>query len=170
MKEKVSKDNYSYNYCNKVVSGLEEKEKEKWFLSFESLNNINYKSREAYRSLTYDELKEMSEHPLISIGLHTHHHYELGKLSYEEQKEELLFSIDRLDKMVTQNIKYLAVPYGSYNKDTRLLSEKLGLKGILLANDYYSSIQNKKTRKINRILMPNIRDKEIARRLRKFDI
>lgn len=170
LKEKVSKEKYPYSYCTEIVSKLEEKERQEWFLLFESLNDINYKSREAYRSLTYDELKKLSEHPLISIGLHTHHHYELGKLSYEEQKKELLLSVDYLNKIVEKSIKYLAVPYGSYNEDTKLLSEELGLKGILLANDYYSSYENKKTRKINRILMPNIRDKEMYRRLRKFDI
>jgi peptidoglycan/xylan/chitin deacetylase (PgdA/CDA1 family) len=167
--EKKSKKEYTYKFCVEIVSKLGNEDRNKWFLEFELINEVNYRNREAYRSLTQDELKLLSEHPLINIGLHTHHHYALGDLSCKDQKEELLFSIKQLNGLVSNSIKYLAVPFGSYNNDTLTIAEEIGLKGILLANDYYSSNRNKAGNKINRIIMPNIKDEEMINRLRKFD-
>ena len=166
---KTSKKDYTYDSCVEIVSKLKNEDRNKWFLEFELINNISYKSRQAYRSLTQAELKLASEHPLISIGLHTHHHYALGDLSFKEQKEELLLSINQLEKMVSNDIKYLALPFGSYNKDTLVIAEEVGFKGVLLANDYYSNQKNKAGKKINRIIMPNIKDEEMINRLKNFD-
>lgn len=167
--DKISKSNSSYKYITDFVHGMRNEDKEEWFLVFESINNIPFFHREAYRSLTNSELKSLSEHPLITLGIHTHNHYSLGNLTYDEQKEEILLSIKELDKLTTKNIKYLALPHGSYNSDTLKIAQELNLKGILLANDYYSSIKNKSSNKINRILMPNIEGKEMKQRLKKFD-
>jgi peptidoglycan/xylan/chitin deacetylase (PgdA/CDA1 family) len=166
---KVSKKECTYEFCIEIVSKLGNGNRDKWFLEFESLNKLNYKSRESYRSLTNSELRILSEHPLINIGLHTHHHYALGDLSYQEQKEELLLSINHLNGLVKKSIKYLAVPFGSYNDNTLAIAKDLNFKGVLLANDYYSSQKNKTYKKINRIIMPNIKGKEMVKRLKKFD-
>lgn len=167
--EKTSKKNCTYDSCVEIVSKLKNEDRNKWFLEFELINSINYNSREAYRSLTQAELKLVSEHPLLSIGLHTHHHYALGDLSFKEQKEEVLFSINQLKKMVSNDIKYLALPFGSYNEDTLAIAEEEGFKGVLLANDYYSNQKNKARKKINRIIMPNIKGEEMITRLKNFD-
>lgn len=170
IKEKVSKAKYSYNYCAAIVSKIETNEKENWLIEFESINSINYQSRESFRSLTFDELYRLSEHPLIDIGLHTHNHPALGEMTHQEQRDELQLSLEKLDKVVATSVKYLAVPFGSYNKATLQLSEELGLKGVLLANDYYSNVKNKDSKKINRILMPNINGNELVKRLKNFDV
>jgi peptidoglycan/xylan/chitin deacetylase (PgdA/CDA1 family) len=166
---KISKKEYNYDFCVEIVSKLKNEDRNKWFLEFEFINTINYNSRETFRSLTEAELKLVSEHPLINIGFHTHHHYALGELSFKEQKNELLLSIQHLEKRVSKTIKYLALPFGSYNKDTLVIAEEIGFKGVLLANDYYSNKKNKVGKKINRILMPNIKDEALINRLKKFD-
>jgi peptidoglycan/xylan/chitin deacetylase (PgdA/CDA1 family) len=148
---------------------MQNEDKEEWFLEFEKINKIAFFPREEYRSLTNSELKLLSEHPLITLGIHTHNHYSLGTLSFEEQKQEISFSIEKLEELTTKTIKYLALPHGSYNADTLKIAQELNLKGILLANDYYSSIKNKSSNKINTILMPNIEGKELVKRLKKFD-
>ena len=66
-------------------------------------------------------------------------------------------------------INFLALPYGSYNASTLKIAKELNLEGVLLANNYYSNGVNKATGKINRILMPNIADKELANYLKYFD-
>jgi peptidoglycan/xylan/chitin deacetylase (PgdA/CDA1 family) len=162
---KVSKKEYTYNFCSEIVLKLRNEDQNKWILEFESLNELNYKNREAYRSLTKNELRLLSEHPLVNIGLHTHHHYALGNLSYQEQKDEIVLSVNQLNELVPNSIKYLAVPFGSYNDDTLAIAEELNFKGVLLANDYYSGQRNKIGKKINRILMPNITGKEMVKRL-----
>ena len=128
-----------------------------------------FENREEYRSLTIDELKALAKHPLITIGLHTHHHHDLSKLSAVEQKVALEFSITKLNEIIPNKLEYLAVPFGAYNNDTLIVAEALGLKAILLANDYYSNQKNKESKKINRIIMSSIKGEDLENRIRKFD-
>lgn len=168
--DQILKSKSEYKNINDRLDKLTNHGKEKWFLAFEKMNQIPFFPRKEYRSLTKSELKLLSEHPLISIGIHTHNHYPLANLTYEEQKQEFLLSITKLNELTNKSIKYLALPHGSYNLDTLEIAEELKLEGVLLANDYYSSNKNKKTKKINRILMPNIEGQNMIKRLRKFYI
>ncbi|MNY04846.1 Polysaccharide deacetylase [compost metagenome] len=145
-------------------------DKEKWFIEFEKINQIHFSPREEYRSLTNSELKILSDHRLITLGIHTHNHYSLGNLTYEEQKQELILSLEKLNELTNKNIKYLALPHGSYNLDTIKIADELGFLGILLANNYYSNKENKASRKMNRILMPNIKDEVLLNYLKNYDL
>ncbi|MGQ7945236.1 polysaccharide deacetylase family protein [Flavobacterium sp. WC2509] len=167
--DKISKSNSSYKYITGYVHKMRNEDKEKWFLEFEKINKISFYPREEYRSLADSELKLLSEHPLITLGIHTHNHYSLGALSYDVQKQEISFSIEKLKEFTTKIIKYLALPNGSYNTYTLKITEELNLEGFLLANDYYSNIKNKHSKKINRILMPNIEGEKLVKCLKKFD-
>nr|WP_199000989.1 polysaccharide deacetylase family protein [Flavobacterium sp. ASV13] len=169
VKEKVSKYTHSFSDINKLLDKLSNEEKEIWFLNFESLNKIPFRDSEDFRSLTNDELKRLSDHPLIDIGIHTHNHYAFKNLSYEEQKKELHFSIEKLDKLITKSVKYLALPHGSYNESTLRVIEESDCLGMLLANNDYSNHKNKLGKKINRILIPNAKDKELIKYMNRFD-
>jgi len=168
-KDKVSKSSTSYTNLATYLDKLSNEDKEKWFCEFEKINEIPFTPREEYRSLSNSELKLLSGHPLITLGNHTHNHYPLGILNYEEQKEELLLSQKKLTELTDTNIKYLALPHGSYNLDTIKIMNELGLSGILLANNYYATEKNKLSKKINRILIPDIKDNELANYLKRFD-
>jgi peptidoglycan/xylan/chitin deacetylase (PgdA/CDA1 family) len=168
-KDKVSKSANTYKNLADYLHRMPNENKEKWFQEFEEINKISFTAREQYRSITNSELKLLSEHPLITLGNHTHNHYSLATLNYEQQKEELLLSIKKLDELTSKNIKYLALPHGSYNFDTIKIMNELGLQGILLANNYYATENNKLSKKINRILIPDIKDKELANYLKRFD-
>lgn len=169
VKEKASKETHSFSDLNKLIGKLSNEEKEIWFLDFESLNKIPFHDNEDFRSLSYEELKRLSEHPLIDIGIHTHNHYPFGNLSYEEQKKELSFSIEKLDKLIAKSVKYLALPHGSYNGCTPRVIEESDCLGMLIANNDYSNHKNKSGKKINRILIPNIKDKELVKFMNRFD-
>lgn len=166
---KVSKSKNTSSSITNYLHKISNEDKEKWFLEFEKINEIAFFPREEYRSLTNLELKTLSEHPLITLGIHTHNHYFLENLSYEEQKQEMFLSVQKLDELTTKNIKYLALPHGSYNMDTYRIMHDYGLIGILLANNNYSSNKNKMSKKINRILIPNINDKTLVRFMKKYD-
>ena len=169
LKEKVAKQIHSFNDINNLLDKLSNEEKEIWFLDFESLNNIPFLDNEDFRSLSNEELKRLSDHPLIDIGIHTHNHYPFGNLSYEDQKKELSSSIEELDKLITKSVKYLALPHGSYNGSTLRVIEELDCLGMLIANNDYSNHKNKAGKKINRILIPNIKDKELVKFMNRFD-
>jgi len=169
MEEQVSKADYSYKDLADLILGLKNPEKEKWLQSFENLNQIIYKARKSYRSMSHGELKTLARHPLASIGLHTHHHYPLGTLSEENQRNELLMSIQKLQELTGKPADYLALPHGSYNGVTEKLAKEIGLKGILLANNGYSNNVNKLSGKMNRIFMPDFTGKRLKKFLAGFE-
>ncbi|MBF4492868.1 polysaccharide deacetylase family protein [Flavobacterium sp. MR2016-29] len=169
VKNKVSKSNTVYNDIIDKLNKLSNPDKENWLVEFEKMNQIPFFPREEYRSLTNAELKFLSDHPLITLGIHSHNHYSLGNLSYKEQKQELIISLKKLNELTNRNIKYLALPHGSYNLDTIKIAQELGFLGVLLANNYYSNKENKASRKMNRILMPNIKDEVLLHYLKKYD-
>jgi peptidoglycan/xylan/chitin deacetylase (PgdA/CDA1 family) len=155
----VSKAQYTYRTLSAQLVAMKEKEKGEWFEDFEKSNKILFASRKEFRTLTKEELSTLSKHRLIDIGLHTHHHYPLGTLSYEEQKEELLLSITKLKALVPDYINFLSLPHGSSNERTIKVCNELNIKAVLLANDNYSSSANKSSKRINRIIMPDLKGK-----------
>ncbi|OXG08793.1 polysaccharide deacetylase [Flavobacterium araucananum] len=169
VKEQVSKKTHSYGNISSFISKLSTEKKEIWLLEFEKLNKIPFYDQEDFRSLSNEELKYLSDHPLIDIGIHTHNHYSFENLSYQEQKEELSFSIEKLNKLITKSIRYLALPHGSYNGETLKVLQELDCLGMLLANNNYSNYKNKLSKKINRILIPNIKGKELVKYMNRFD-
>ncbi|MBF0208633.1 MAG: polysaccharide deacetylase family protein [Oligoflexia bacterium] len=71
------------------------------------------KSR-CYRNLflSWDEIKILAQEPLITIGAHTHRHYNLSMLDYDLLKEEILLSMHRLEEEIGIEIKHFAYPFG----------------------------------------------------------
>jgi peptidoglycan/xylan/chitin deacetylase (PgdA/CDA1 family) len=169
VEEKVSKKMNSYGAISSFISKLSTEKKEIWLLEFEKLNKIPFFDNEDFRSLSNEELKYISDHPLIDIGIHTHNHYSFENLSYQEQKEELSFSIEKLNKLITKSIRYFALPHGSYNTETLEVVQELDFLGMLLANNNYSNYKNKLSKKINRILIPNIKGEELKKYMNRFD-
>ncbi|GEP50472.1 polysaccharide deacetylase [Flavobacterium noncentrifugens] len=169
MEEKVSKADYSYKNLADLILNFKNPEKEKWLETFENLNQIAFKAREGYRSMSVSELQALAKHPLASIGLHTHHHYPLGTLSEENQKKELLMSVQKLQQLTGKPADYLALPHGSYNESTEKLAKEIGLKGILLANNGYSNNANRLSGKMNRIFMPDFTGKRLEKFLAGFE-
>ena len=166
---KVSKNDNSLRSLAIEITKLKQDKKREWLEEWEKKNGISYLPRPEYRSMTIAEVMAIEEHPLLSVGLHTHNHYPLGQLTYKEQKEELELSMQRLKELGIKEMDYLALPNGSYNAETTRLWAEFNFSGVLLANNYYSSAANKKTKKINRILMPSISGKAVVKYLKKFE-
>lgn len=164
----INKDDYSYKKLSNIIAKLSTLEIEKWLFDFENLNNINFKPRDEYRSLTSDELFSLSIHPLITIGIHTENHYYLGELNFENQKKELLLSLEKLRNSTHRFINYLAFPYGSYNADSLLVNEELNINGSFLANNYYTNNYFKKSKKISRIIAFDYKKNEMIHFLKKY--
>jgi peptidoglycan/xylan/chitin deacetylase (PgdA/CDA1 family) len=153
--QKIEKEEFRFKDLSEDVKRMDEPEREGWLLNFERLNKIDYKARPEYRSLSLEELRSLSAHPLITIGIHTHHHYALGTMSYEDQKEEVLNSMERLSLADVTFIKYLAFPFGSHSADSFRLMNELGIKGAFLANNNYTNAFRKKERRIDRVMALN---------------
>jgi peptidoglycan/xylan/chitin deacetylase (PgdA/CDA1 family) len=64
------------------------------------------------------EIRELSEHPLFSIGAHTRTHLALGSASDEVQLREMKESKEQLEDLLQITVPFQAYPYGSYNNMT----------------------------------------------------
>lgn len=64
------------------------------------------------------QLKALSEHPLFSLGLHTHTHPALVGLSKEDQFNEVVANQQYFEQNKLQTINAIAYPHGSCNEET----------------------------------------------------
>jgi len=79
--------------------------------------------------LNWDEIREMRQSGLVSIGAHTVTHPILSKCTYEEQREELTRSQRRIADELGEECTLFAYPNGQmtdYNQDTIGLLKELG--------------------------------------------
>ena len=79
------------------------------------------------QSMTWEQVKEISLHPLCTIGGHTVSHLALNKLSNQEFREEIADGINKLQSATGKPIQHFAYPYGSPNeigeREYKLISE-----------------------------------------------
>jgi peptidoglycan/xylan/chitin deacetylase (PgdA/CDA1 family) len=67
-------------------------------------------------SLTWDQIKELSNDPLVTIGAHTVNHLPLDSLTFEESKFEILQSKKIIESHLAKEVKHFCYPIGSYGK------------------------------------------------------
>lgn len=63
--------------------------------------------------LTEQQTKELSMHPLVTIGAHTLNHLALREMSENDVYSEIQGSMERLKEITGQTINYFAYPYGT---------------------------------------------------------
>ena len=79
----------------------------------------------------WDELRELAQDPLVTIGGHTKSHYALGKLSLEDARDEINGSIARIEAETGKPCRHFSYPYGCAQSAGRRefdLAEKAGIK------------------------------------------
>lgn len=93
--------------------------------------------------MSWDELREFADDPLVTIGAHTRGHFALAKLSEAEARVEMAESIARVEAELGRPCRHFSYPYGcarsAGSREFRLAAE-LGLetavtteKGLLYA-------------------------------------
>lgn len=127
--------NISLNdYIKKMGSNREEaliKFKQKY--DFEKLKDkVNH---EQYMFMSKDQMIEMSQCNLVEIGAHSFRHFNLGNISPELAKEELVLSKSTIENMIQKEVISVAFPDGNYSDVVKKLSLDAGYKN-LLAVDY----------------------------------
>ncbi len=66
----------------------------------------------AEQMLSWDQVRSLANHPLITIGAHTSKHSVLSVLSDEDLRHEILDSKLRLEEELQQEVKFFSYPYG----------------------------------------------------------
>ena len=118
---------------------------------------LSREGRTDRRILSAQELKRLSESPLVTIGVHCVTHPSLGSLTDEEQKAEIVDCIETLKDITNLDIKYMAYPFGSRSDYNGKTIELLQQNGIDMAFTTLSGIIADKTDpyQIPRIVMGN---------------
>lgn len=79
------------------------------------------------QAMSWEQVKEISKHPLCKIGGHTVSHLALNKLSDQEFREEIADGVNKLQSATGKSILHFAYPYGSPNeigdREYKLISE-----------------------------------------------
>lgn len=68
--------------------------------------------------LSDDELKQLSNHPLVNLGNHSANHYSFPQLGASEILEELQLAHERLSKFSNYKKELFAYPFGHYSTAT----------------------------------------------------
>jgi peptidoglycan/xylan/chitin deacetylase (PgdA/CDA1 family) len=86
------------------------------FLSQLGKFSFDLQSERAKKCLTWNEIKELSADPLVTIGSHTVNHRPLSKLSEKEAEHEIVSSKKELEERLNRPVKHFAFPFGSQNE------------------------------------------------------
>jgi peptidoglycan/xylan/chitin deacetylase (PgdA/CDA1 family) len=79
--------------------------------------------------LNHKEVKHLSEQKLITIGSHSHSHYNFSKLKENQALNEFKISKSVLEKIIKKKIRHFSYPYGAYeniNLEHTKILKKLG--------------------------------------------
>ena len=84
----------------------------------ESFSNYDIDWSEPIRreAMSWEQVKEISQHPLCTIGGHTVSHLALNQLNDEDFKREISEGINKLHDVIGKPISHFAYPYGSPNE------------------------------------------------------
>lgn len=78
--------------------------------------------------LSHDEVREISRHPLVTIGAHGLLHRHFTKLSRADSRFELVESRRMLEDMTDGVVDLMAWPYGECSAELEQLSEEAGYR------------------------------------------
>lgn len=102
------------NIRNKILSELA------------NIYNVSLNFEDYYMNI--EQIKEMKENGM-EFGFHTSTHKRLEKLSYDQQFEEIVLSMELLSKEnIIDDESAFSYPFGSYNDDTLSIMEKNKIK------------------------------------------
>jgi peptidoglycan/xylan/chitin deacetylase (PgdA/CDA1 family) len=102
--------------------------------------------------LNWDEVRELSDHPLVTIGVHTHSHVVLAHQPWRVAYRELKSSKHCLEGQIGKPVEYLSYPYGSNSLIVRQMARWLGVR-------YGFTTQPKRVHRLNiwnRLAIPRI--------------
>lgn len=81
--------------------------------------------------MTWDQITELSQSELITIGAHTVEHVFLPKQSDERLETEVLQSKNMIEEIIQQPVHWFAYPYGAFTEREVAMVKKSGFKGAV---------------------------------------
>lgn len=81
-------------------------------------------------SLTWDQIREMSRDPLVTIGAHTVNHKPFVKLTAEKIRQEIQGSVARIEDQIGKKVEHFSYPFGRKESGLRefAIVKEMGFK------------------------------------------
>lgn len=117
----------------KLDQSLLQEELNKLFANY----HLNWLAPIQENAMSWEQVSQISHHPLCTIGAHTVSHPALNKVSDKQFDFEISECLSKLKGAIGQNIKHFAYPYGTNNeigsREQQLIS-KYDFDSIFFAN------------------------------------
>jgi len=84
-----------------------------------------------YSKIKWNQLIEMSNDPLLTIGAHGYHHKILSKLNDEDLEKEIFDSLNTLEKKLNKKINHFSYPEGLKDHYNNKIIKLLKNSGIV---------------------------------------
>ena len=81
-------------------------------------------------AMNWDQIRQLTQAPLSTIGGHTHAHHALARLNETDAKQEIERGLDRIDQETGRRPQHFAFPYGypsAVSEDAARIIEQAGL-------------------------------------------
>jgi peptidoglycan/xylan/chitin deacetylase (PgdA/CDA1 family) len=85
--------------------------------------------------MTDEQIKLLSESTKFDIGPHTNNHMVLSSLTSQQQRTEIIQSLDKLNEWGIQSVPVFCYPSGRFNNDTVSLLKEAGIKAAVGTED-----------------------------------
>lgn len=82
-------------------------------------------------SLNWDQVRQLSLDPLVTIGSHTINHYSLKALAYEQSYVEIAESKKKLEARIDSEVKHFCYPLGLFGSKEEEILEKCGYQSAV---------------------------------------
>jgi peptidoglycan/xylan/chitin deacetylase (PgdA/CDA1 family) len=92
--------------------------------------------------LSAEDLKQFASSPFVTIGSHTHRHYNLANIDPELAMVELTHSREQLEEILGRSVDTIAFPDGSYNNLVKKMSIDAGYRYLLAVSYKENSDKN----------------------------
>jgi peptidoglycan/xylan/chitin deacetylase (PgdA/CDA1 family) len=94
-------------------------------------HGIDAEAAHADLVMSWDELRDFADDPLVTIGAHTRGHFALAKLPAREARAEMAESIARIERELGRPCRHFSYPYGcaeSAGEREFRIAEELGVE------------------------------------------
>ncbi|SMH44788.1 polysaccharide deacetylase family protein [Mesorhizobium australicum] len=95
-----------------LTTELPEEEQRRVIRALAAASGVDHARPSRETLMTWDEVRRASRHPLLTIGAHTLHHFNLKRLSEEQVRREMSDGVKYLEIELGQTPRHLAYPYG----------------------------------------------------------
>lgn len=75
--------------------------------------DFDLKALNSELAMTWNEVRRLTDDPLVTVGAHTVGHYAVARLDADRARKEIVEGTDRIEKMTGKRPEHFAYPYGN---------------------------------------------------------